>query len=121
MTATEQWYDDAAGPLVRPYALIGGRTRTDRYRLDLTTLVVALEPEAHIGLVGPDHARALRACVYPASVAEIAAGLDVPLGVAKILISDLIDGNFIIFRSGWQPDQPDLDIMRKVLDGIRNL
>jgi hypothetical protein len=121
MTAAEQWYDDAAGPLVRPYAVTGGRTRIDRYNLDLITLVVAIDPEAHIGLVGPDHARVLRACAHPSSVAEVSARLDVPLGVAKILISDLIERNFVIFRSGWQPDAPDLDMMRKVLDGIRNL
>lgn len=120
-TPDEAWYDDAAGPLVRPYAVTGGRTRSDRYDLDLITLVVAIDPDAHAGLVEPEHAQVLRVCAYPSSVAEVAARLDLPLGVAKVLISDLIDRNYIIFRSSWQPVTPDLDMMQRVLNGIRNL
>jgi hypothetical protein len=117
----EAWYDDAAGPLVRPYAVTGGRTHSARYDLDLITLVVAVDPDAHAGLVEPEHADVLRICAYPSSVAEVAAKLDLPVGVAKVLISDLIESNYIIFRSSWQPVTPDLDMMQKVLNGIRNL
>ncbi|HET9142368.1 DUF742 domain-containing protein [Actinophytocola sp.] len=122
MTAAEQaWYDDDAGPLVRPYALTGGRTETGRYDLDVITLVVAVEPGAHLHLVGPDHQRVLRACAHPSSVAEVSARLNVPLGVTKILIGDLIESGYLVFRSGVQQDAPDLVMMQKVLDGIRNL
>jgi hypothetical protein len=107
--------------LVRPYAVTGGRTRPARYDLDLITLVVAVDPDNHIPFVEPEHADVLRVCTHPASVAEVAAHLDLPLGVAKVLISDLIEHNFIIFRSSWQPSTPDLDMMQKVLNGIRNL
>jgi hypothetical protein len=117
----EAWYDDDAGPLVRPYQVTGGRTRPSRYDLDLITLVVAVDPENHVRLVTPEHAEVLRVCAYPASVAEVSAKLNLPLGVAKVLISDLVELNFVIFRSGWQPAAPDLEMMRKVLDGIRNL
>lgn len=117
----EAWYDDAAGPLVRPYAVTGGRTHAGHYELDLITLVVAIDPDTHAPLVEPEHAEVLRLCAYPCSVAEVAAKLDMPIGVAKVLISDLIDRNYIIFRSGWQPVSPDLDMMQKVLNGIRNL
>jgi hypothetical protein len=117
----EAWYDDAAGPLVRPYAVTGGRTHTNRYELDLITLVVAVDPDTHAALVEPEHAEVLRLCTYPSSVAEVAAKLDLPIGVAKVLISDLIERNYIIFRSSWQPVTPDLDMMQKVLNGIRNL
>jgi hypothetical protein len=77
--AEEAWYDDAAGPLVRPYAVTGGRTRSDRYDLDLITLVVAIDPDAHAKLVDPEHAQVLRLCAYPSSVAEVAARMDLPL------------------------------------------
>lgn len=119
--ANEHWYDAAAGPLVRPYAVTGGRTGSDRFELDLITLVVAVDPNVHIRHVGPDHARVLRACATPSSVAEVAAQLDLPLGVIKVLISDLVERNHLTFRSGWVPEAPDLEIMQKVLDGIRNL
>jgi len=121
MSAEEAWYDDAAGPLVRSYMATGGRTHAKRYDLDLITLVVAVDPDAHAPLVEPDHADVLRICTYPSSVAEVAAKLDLPLGVTKVLISDLIERNFIIFRSSWQPAAPDMDMMQRVLNGIRNL
>lgn len=117
----EAWYDDDAGPLVRPYAVTGGRTHNSRYELDLITLVVAIDPDTHAVLVEPEHAEVLRLCAYPTSVAEVSAKLDLPLGVAKVLISDLIDRGYIIFRSSWQPVSPDLDMLQKVLNGIRNL
>lgn len=121
MSAGEAWYDDDAGPLVRPYAVTGGRTRSSRMELDLITLVVAIDPDMHTPLVEPEHAEVLRACTYPASVAEVSAQVNLPVGVTKVLISDLIERNYIIFRSSWQPVTPDLDMMQKVLDGIRNL
>ena len=121
MSASEAWYDDDAGPLVRPYTMTGGRTHAGRFELDLITLVVAIDPDTHAPLVEPEHAEVLRVCTYPSSVAEVAARLDLPIGVTKVLISDLIERNYIIFRSSWQPVTPDLDMMQKVLDGIRNL
>jgi Protein of unknown function (DUF742) len=120
MTTDEAWYDDDAGPLVRPYAVTGGRTG-GRYELDLITLVEAVDAEAHARLVEPEHARVLRVCAYPSSVAEVSAYLDLPLGVAKVLISDLIEHELLICRSGYQPETPDLSMMQKVLNGIRNL
>jgi hypothetical protein len=121
MTASEEaWYDDDAGPLVRPYAVTGGRTGA-RYDLDLITLVVAIDPDAHARIAEPDHAGVLRVCAYPCSVAEVAAHLDLPLGLAKVLISDLIEYGLLVCRSGYQPAAPDLTMMQKVLNGIRNL
>jgi hypothetical protein len=114
----EQWYDDT---LVRPYTVTGGRTRPSRYDLDVITLVVAIDPDTHVRLVDLEHAQVLRACAYPMSVAEVAARLDLPLGVVKVLLSDLIELRYVIFRSSWQPETPDLEMMQKVLDGIRNL
>ncbi|HEV2778363.1 MAG TPA: DUF742 domain-containing protein [Actinophytocola sp.] len=120
-TTDDEWYDEEAGPLVPLYAVTGGRTRPSRYDLDLITLVVAIDPDAHARLVEPEYADVLRVCAYPLSVAEVAARLSLPLGVIKVMISDLIERRYLIFRSSWQPAAPDLDMMQKVLDGIRNL
>ncbi|MFE0879849.1 DUF742 domain-containing protein, partial [Streptomyces smyrnaeus] len=40
---TDHWFDDAAGPVVRPYAMTRGRTRSgaEGAQLDLIALVVA--------------------------------------------------------------------------------
>lgn len=120
----EEWFDDEAGPLVRPYALTRGRTRATSYELDLITLVVARQPAPVAGRrsLAPEYTRVLENCKRPVSVAEVAANVDLPLGVVKVLISDLIERDFIVFRSSWTPtDGPDLDMMQKVLDGIRKL
>jgi hypothetical protein len=116
------WFDEAAGPLVRPYAVTRGRTRANRYELDLITLVVALQPEVHAAVVDTECSRILRVCVFPQSVAEVAARVDLPLGVVKVLISDLIERRYLIFRESPSPvERPDLTLMQKVLDGIRKL
>jgi hypothetical protein len=117
----ETWYDDDAGPLVPLYAVTGGRAHSGRYELDLITLVVAVAPDVHAPLVEPEQADVLWACAYPSSVAEVAAAVRLPVGVAKVLISDLVERNYIMFRSTWQPCSPDLEMMQRVLDGIRNL
>ncbi|MEV4319159.1 DUF742 domain-containing protein [Actinocrispum sp. NPDC049592] len=117
----ETWYDDDAGPLVPLYAVTGGRTHSGPYDLDLITLVVAVAPDLHAPLVSPEYADVLWACAYPTAVAEVAAAANLPLGVAKVLISDLAERDFVQVRSTWQPDAPDLEILRRVLAGIRNL
>lgn len=119
---SEAWFDDAAGPLVRPYAVTRGRTRSGRTELDLVTLVVALQPEIHAKTVEPEYATVLWVCAHPLSVAEVAAKVDLPLCVVKVLLSDLIERNYVIYRTGWGSTRaPDMDTMQKVLDGIRRL
>lgn len=123
MTATgAAWFDDAAGPLVRPYALTGGRTRSTSHQLDLITLVVALRHRVTGGDLGPVHQRILTIGEKPLSVAEVASKVDLPPGVVKVLICDLIDRNHMIFRTSWAPSSaPNKDTMQKVLDGIRKI
>ncbi|MDQ3787717.1 MAG: DUF742 domain-containing protein [Actinomycetota bacterium] len=123
MTAEdEEWFDEAAGPLVRPYAMTGGRTRSDTLGLDLITLVVAMHNAADVD-VEPEYAGILSACQYPASVVEVAAKVDLPLQVVKVLLSDLINQRLIMFRSPVAPgaEPPSQHVLQAVLDGIRKL
>lgn len=117
----ETWFDEAAGPLVRPYAVTGGRTRPSGRELDLITLVVAV-PAEESPAAAPDHERVLDACAEPQSVAEVAAHLELPLGVAKVLISDLLDRGRLEVRSDWGTSvAPDTQVIQQVLDGIKTL
>lgn len=123
MTAPdEEWFDEAAGPLVRPYAMTGGRTRSETTGLDLITLVVAMHNGAEID-VEPEYAAILDACQHPASVVEVAAKVDLPLQVVKVLLSDLITQRLIMFRSPVAPgsEPPSQHVLQAVLDGIRKL
>ncbi|HET6502882.1 MAG TPA: DUF742 domain-containing protein [Amycolatopsis sp.] len=123
MMAGGEWFDEEAGPLVRPYALTRGRTRTGRHDLNMITLVVTVRPDADAAfLVEPEYAEILRLCQMPLSVAEIAAKLNLPMAVVKVLLVDLIEQNLVVFRSPPpRTSTPDRKLLQAVLDGIRRL
>ncbi|OZM73182.1 hypothetical protein CFN78_09910 [Amycolatopsis antarctica] len=118
----ERWFDEAAGPLVRPYAVTRGRTRSDVYGLDLLTLVVAVPSGNGNAHLQPEHAQIVRLCQYPLSVAEVSARVDLPLAVVKVLLGDLIEQRQLIFRSAAPSSEvPEKHVLQAVLDGIRKL
>jgi hypothetical protein len=114
----QTWFDDAAGPLVRPYTMTRGRTRTSRIELDLVTLVVAIPHSPQEAGTEPEYRDILALCRLPTSIAEISAELDLPLGVVKVLVGDLIERRQVIYRSGISPAP---DVLHAVLEGIRRL
>ncbi|MFE2944771.1 DUF742 domain-containing protein [Streptomyces sp. NPDC059255] len=112
------WLDDAAGRLIRPYTVSGGRTRPTA-ALDLLTLVISTgaPPQPHLG---PEHTHAVGLCGGPTSVAEIAAQLRLPVTVTKILLSDLVECGAITARPPDSFDHPtDRFLLEAVLDGLR--
>jgi Protein of unknown function (DUF742) len=126
----DRWYDDAAGAVVRPYAMTRGRTRSAaEEKLDLIALVLA-EPRAEGGLeddpvlsLSPEHLDIIEACTAePMSVAELAAGTDLPVGVVRVLIGDLMEAELVRVRRPVPPAQlPDERILREVINGLRAL
>ncbi|MFI6417099.1 DUF742 domain-containing protein [Streptomyces sp. NPDC050842] len=123
-----QWYDADAGPLVRPYAMTGGRTRPgpSNVRFDLIALVVVDDDPpgaAEESLLGPEHRSLLTLCrAETQSVAELAADADLPVGVVRVLLGDLLESGFVRVSSPVPPAQlPDERILREVIDGLRAL
>ncbi|GAA0690049.1 DUF742 domain-containing protein [Kitasatospora atroaurantiaca] len=119
-----RWYDDAAGPMVRPYAMTKGRTRPTGREFDLIALVVSNVPPDTADLaVGPEQGLILDLCQNNAlSVAEIAAETDLPLGVVRVLLGDLLDAEYIRVSRPVPPAMlPDEHILREVIDGLRAL
>ncbi|MFB7358681.1 DUF742 domain-containing protein [Streptomyces gardneri] len=123
-----QWYDADAGPLVRPYAMTGGRTRPgpSNVRFDLIALVVVDDNPpgaAEEGLLGPEHRSLLALCrAETQSVAELAADADLPVGVVRVLLGDLLESGFVRVSRPVPPAQlPDERILREVIDGLRAL
>jgi hypothetical protein len=121
-----QWYDSEAGPLVRPYAMTGGRTSSGPtgVHLDLIALVT-LGPGApgdDPGL-GPEHRALLELCrTETLSLAELAAGADLPVGVVRVLLGDLLELGCVTVSRPVQPAQlPDGDLLREVIEGLRAL
>lgn len=120
----QPWYDDAAGPLIRPYTVTRGRTTSNWRDLDMITLVVAARWDSSVDRMGHEHGQIVRLCGHPISVAEISAKLSLPLAVTKILIGDLIEAGYLIFRAPPSPgpsQNHDLNLLQKVLDGVRKL
>ncbi|NYI08190.1 DUF742 domain-containing protein [Allostreptomyces psammosilenae] len=125
---TPRWFDDAAGRVVRPYAMTGGRTRPTAEVFDLISMVVTEEDvqvdDTEEGLeLGPEHQTILDLCHRaPQSVADIASDLDLPVGVVRVLLSDLLDGRMIRVTRPVPPAQlPDERILREVIHGLRAL
>lgn len=124
MPATEDhWLDEEAGPVVRPYALTRGRTRPVGEFLDLIALVTAVRGvEIDRYSLDPEHLALLTMCRLPASVADLAADLDLPLGVVRVLLADLRARSLIVVHQPTPPSQlPDPQILREVADGLRRL
>lgn len=107
--------------LVRPFFLARGKARSAHHGLEMISLVVTVGPEAGPEL-GPEHAEIVRMCRRPQSVAEVSARIDLPLVVVKVMLSDLIDRGYLIFRSPPSTaDIPSPQLLQAVLDGIRRL
>jgi hypothetical protein len=119
----QSWYDDAAGPLVRPYAVTRGRTIGAGHELDMLTLVVTADRAPAMRRAEPEYAEIIELCRKPMSVAEVSALLKLRLAVAKILVGDLISEGHLIFRAPTRTDAGpgDLTVLRAVLAGIRKL
>ncbi|WP_175409504.1 DUF742 domain-containing protein [Streptomyces sp. TRM64462] len=130
---SSRWYDAEAGPLVRPYAMTGGRTRPGPHavRFDLIALVTAVdEPGPHDPpdtsdetLLGPEHRTLLALCrADTQSVADLAAEADLPVGVIRVLLGDLIEaGHVLVTRPVPAAQLPDEQLLREVINGLRAL
>src|ERR671921_503773 len=83
-------YEADPGPFLRPYAMTEGRTEPTGPDLAIEDLVgrpaVAPDPPAWLSL---EHRSIALACRETLSVAELAARVDLPLGVTRVLVGDL--------------------------------
>ena len=109
-------------PVVRPYALVRGRTKPAGDRLDVISMAYSLRvsvpdpPELE-----PEHLAMLQRCAVPMSVAELASGLDLPLGVVRVLLADLRERELVRIDRPAQEQVTDIRLLREVADGLRRL
>ncbi len=109
------------GPLVRPYAVTGGRTRP-RYQLAIEALVFTTTHGHDVGRLTPEYESIRNLCGEVRSVAEISAHLAVPLGVARVLVADMAEEGLVrVHQPGNDEGQPDLALLERVLSGLRKL
>jgi Protein of unknown function (DUF742) len=119
----DQWLERDAGPVVRPYALTGGRTRPRGETVDLLATVGSAVDAKSIDrmILEPEHAHVLRLCRSPVSVADLASDLDLPLGVVRILLSDMRERGLIIIGKPTRTGLTDTRILKDVADALRRL
>ncbi len=118
----DRWLDRDAGPVVRPYALTRGRTRPQGCALGLIELVAASGQRAVDARgLGPEHRHLLNLCRTPTAVADLASETDLPLGVIRVLLDDLVERGAIAVVGPGEQESPEESVLRSVLDGLRSL
>lgn len=124
--------EDGSGTMVRPYTITRGRTVPERDDFTLiTVLTTADEPldergvPVRPGRLQPEHRMILDRCRRPAAVAEVAADLDLPVSVTKILLADLVGHGLLTARAPLSVARAaggaDKGLLAAVRDGLRRL
>jgi hypothetical protein len=103
--------------VARPFMAVGGRTRPG-HDLDIASLVQATGQDPP--RIQPESAAILTWCQHaPCSIAELAARLEQPFVVIKILVSDLLTCGAVIVSPDGQ--RADLHMLEAIRDGLRKL
>jgi hypothetical protein len=114
----DAWYDQNAGPIVRLYAMTGGRSSGAPHEFTVSTLVRRTGDRTEGPDLSAEKSAILRLCTRALSVAEIAAYLSLPLGTVEVLLGDLRGAGLI--RTPRQPADglPPEDVMHRLRDGL---
>ncbi len=116
------WDDDAGqrGRLIRPYAMTGGRTTADS-EISLEAQVQAsTRASQHLGAYRWEAAKVVELVQSPMALIEIAARLEIPIGVARVLVADLVSDGAVVLHVP-EKTQTFASLLERVLDGVRNL
>ncbi len=114
--------DHDAGRVVPVYAVTGGRTRSAGTELPMESLVTATEHARRVDNLRKEYRVILDMAERPVSLVEVGAALDVPVGVARVLVSDLADANYLAVHEPLHTDgdgRPSAAVLTRLLDGLR--
>ena len=125
MSTRDEELDPAPEPsLVRPYALVRGRTRRGSAApLPVETVIVAKLAVDAAGLQ-PESSAIVRLCRRAYSVAEISARLSLPIGVVRVLVADLTADGYVEVNLPVDPRADgvvDRVLLERVLAGLEAL
>src|SRR3954447_6493035 len=122
--------DEPTGALVRPYAVTRGRTRP-KLEIALEALVETTvrgrSANNSRGNQGGEHQYIAAMCDggRVQSLAEIAARMQLPLGVARVIVADMAsDGLVAVHAPTSLEDETDAvgtELLERVLSGLRRL
>ncbi|OBF88706.1 Protein of uncharacterised function (DUF742) [Mycolicibacterium flavescens] len=112
----DQWEGDVAAEpsLVRPYILTAGRTDS-RISLPMEAPIETVDSAKPPRWPGNDvRGQIVAICVDRPSVTEIAVKLSLPLGVARVLIGDLVTQGYVAVGSTLG-ESTDIDERRELI------
>src|SRR5215211_6059438 len=112
-------YEGDPGPFLRPYAMTEGRTERADLAIEDLVGAAAVDPPPWLSL---EHRSIALASRETLSVAELAARVDLPLGVTRVLVGDLADqGVVIVHRAPSHAGGPNVALLEQVLQGLQRL
>ena len=113
--------DSGDGLRVRPYAITGGRVRAAT-EVPIEAIVYRTpNGERARSSLSMERGQILAMLNAPQSAAEISARLRLPLGVARVVLGDLVDEGYVALNTRSSTGRPDLRLLERVLDGLQAL
>ena len=107
-----------AHDFVRPFVITGGRTRATDASLRMETMVQTVgRPRDDLDF---EKARIVDYCYEPMSIAEIAVEIGVPIGVAIVLVGDLVDDD-CLETTHSDPVEIELSALTRMIERVRAL
>ncbi len=115
--------EEGGAGMVRPYFRTHGRTRPTR-DLPVETLVsITQRGRAVVRGSTPEETEICALLRTSQSVAEVAARRRIPLGVARVLLSDLADRGIVAVHTARKGagNRPSLELMERILHGLSRI
>lgn len=108
------------GRVVPVYAVTGGRTRSADHDLPLESLVTATD--RFTDDLQPEYRSIVLRASHPLSLVEIGADLGIPVGVARVLVSDLAGAGYLVVHAPPPASAgggPTPEVLNRLLEGLR--
>jgi hypothetical protein len=122
--ASAGWVEPGGGRVVPVYAVTGGRTRAnDGPDMPVEALVTTTEAGVFATDLQLEYRMTVELAATPVSIVEIGAFLGVPVGVARVLVSDLVNAKYLVVHLPPVPTTTDggpaPEILERLLEGLR--
>ena len=119
--------EEDIGRIIRPYAMTGGRTDTGDQEIRLEAQIrTMIDPAKGVEMYRWEARRIIEQCIQPTALIEVAARLDLTIGVARVVVADLAEDGVVRVTHNRQPASASgtksyNELLEKVLHGIRSL
>jgi Protein of unknown function (DUF742) len=122
-TGSQSWRRAVGGRVVPVYALTRGRTRSAGRDMPIESLVTVTEHgQRSVGSLDIEYRRIIDLGRQAVSLVEIGVALQIPVGVARVLVSDLADTGHLDVHAPPPVEAgggPSPELLERLLDGLR--